>query len=164
MKGHSNGDDRALLHRLRMRLGKREPTTAELIHELADAVQTQLGQLHGEFREVREQAAFTEGIARLARLEEQVSTLQTLTDGMHTRLNKLRRDMGRPWTLAQSEPEPEFLDLANEVHEHGTTGLPVERLYVLWQAAKNVRALPGSAAEIGAFRGGSAYFIARALQ
>jgi O-methyltransferase len=101
---------------------------------------------------------------RLDRMDEQLSQLQTSAEGLHTRLTKLRKDMGRPWSLANCEPEPEFLELAREVHEHATTGLEVERLYVLWQVAKNVRGLPGSAAEVGTYRGGSAYFIARSLK
>ena len=52
--------------------------------------------------------------------------------------------------------------LADEVHAHGRTLLGDDRLYVIWQAIRNVHRLGLAAAEVGSFRGGSAYFIASA--
>jgi O-methyltransferase len=60
-------------------------------------------------------------------------------------------------------PGPAFFALADPVCETKRTLLGYDRLYVFWQAIRNVASLPGSAAEIGSFRGGSAYFIASAF-
>jgi hypothetical protein len=139
----------------------RPPTTAELIEQLAESLQKQLEDLRELVR--HESAEVASKVERLDGVEEQVVALRSMVEGMHTRMSKLRRDLGRPWTLAQCEPEQEFIDLARLVHDHGTTGLGDERLYVLWQAAKNVRHLVGAAVEVGTYRGGSAYFIAAAL-
>lgn len=38
-----------------------------------------------------------------------------------------------------------------------------DRLWILWQAARNTAGLDGAAAEIGTYRGGSAAFLSRAL-
>jgi hypothetical protein len=46
---------------------------------------------------------------------------------------------------------------------HKRTLLGYDRLYVLWQAARNAAAVPGSVAEIGSYRGGSAHFIAKSF-
>ena len=53
-----------------------------------------------------------------------------------------------------------FLELATPVIQTGRTLLNFDRLYVFWQAIRNVAELGGAAAEIGSFKGGSAYFIA----
>jgi len=60
-------------------------------------------------------------------------------------------------------PGPAFFALADPVMEARRTLLGYDRLYVFWQAVRNVASMPGIAAEIGSFRGGSAYFIASAF-
>ena len=60
-------------------------------------------------------------------------------------------------------PDEEFFALADEVIRRKRTLLGYDRLYVLWQAVRNVATVPGSAAEIGSYRGGSAYFIAKSF-
>lgn len=60
--------------------------------------------------------------------------------------------------------EPGFSEVADEVLGEGRTLLGHNRLLVLWQAIRNTARLTGSLAEIGTYRGGSARFIARALQ
>ena len=50
--------------------------------------------------------------------------------------------------------------LAQEVKSHGRTMLAQKRLWTLWQCVGNVADLDGCAAEVGSYRGGSAYFIA----
>jgi O-methyltransferase len=57
-----------------------------------------------------------------------------------------------------------FTALAEEVKAHGRTMLARKRLWTLWQCVGNVAPLDGGAAEIGTFRGGSAYFIAAAFR
>ncbi len=60
-------------------------------------------------------------------------------------------------------PGPEFFELADPVVQTQRTLLGYDRLYVFWQAVQNVETVPGEVAEIGTYRGGSAYFIASAL-
>jgi O-methyltransferase len=59
-------------------------------------------------------------------------------------------------------PDEAFFALADEVI-HKRTLLGYDRLYVLWQAVRNVAMLPGSVAEIGSYRGGSAHFLAKSF-
>lgn len=60
-------------------------------------------------------------------------------------------------------PGPEFFELADPVVQTQRTLLGYDRLYVFWQAIQNVETVPGEVAEVGTYRGGSAYFIASAL-
>jgi predicted O-methyltransferase YrrM len=59
--------------------------------------------------------------------------------------------------------DEQFLALAREVRAHGRTMLAHKRLWILWQCIGNVAPLAGSAAEVGTYQGGSAYFIAAAF-
>ncbi|MGY1897942.1 TylF/MycF/NovP-related O-methyltransferase [Nocardia gipuzkoensis] len=52
-----------------------------------------------------------------------------------------------------------FLELYNEVSEH--TLLSPHHLFSLWQLARATNSIPGSVAEVGVFRGGSARLLAR---
>jgi len=60
-------------------------------------------------------------------------------------------------------PGSPFFALADPVVTTRRTLLGYDRLYVFWQAVRNTVRVPGSAAEIGSYRGGSAFFIASAL-
>ena len=62
------------------------------------------------------------------------------------------------------EAGPSFLVVANEVLAHRRTLMSLPRLHVLWQALHNSRYVPGDIAEVGVFRGGSSFFLARASQ
>lgn len=57
-----------------------------------------------------------------------------------------------------------FDALTRECAAEGRTLLGADRLYVLWQAARNASPLGLPAVEVGAFRGGTAAFLARALR
>src|SRR5262245_6182067 len=57
----------------------------------------------------------------------------------------------------------QFESLAKFVFGHGTTLLGRDRLWILWQGVRNTARLGGAAAEIGTYRGGSAYFLASAF-
>jgi len=57
-------------------------------------------------------------------------------------------------------PSPAFFELADPLVDTERTLLRYDALYVFWQAIHNVTAVPGQIAEIGAYRGGSAFFIA----
>jgi cephalosporin hydroxylase len=60
-------------------------------------------------------------------------------------------------------PGAEFFSLADAVITPRRTLLGYDRLYVFWQAISNLQHVPGGVVEVGAFRGGSAWFIASAL-
>jgi O-methyltransferase len=60
-------------------------------------------------------------------------------------------------------PSDAFVKLADLVMRRKRTLLGYDRLYVFWQAVGNLIDVPGAAAEIGSYRGGSAYFIASAF-
>lgn len=65
--------------------------------------------------------------------------------------------------LMAFRPDDPFFALADAVHAEKRTLLGLDRLYVLWQAARNVARVSGSVAEVGTYRGGSAWFLSRAL-
>jgi len=60
-------------------------------------------------------------------------------------------------------PEPAFFEIADEVVRPKKTLLGYDRLYVFWQVIHNVANISGDVAEIGSYRGGSAYFIAKSF-
>jgi O-methyltransferase len=130
---------------------ERSADLVELIEELCSRVRAQTAMLES-------------ATARIDRFEEELVDIHELTRRADARMNRLRRLLTRPPLLFHSEPEQEFVELLAEVQKHGTTSLGPDRLYVLWQAARNVRNLPGVAAEVGTYRGGSAYFMAKALR
>jgi len=53
-----------------------------------------------------------------------------------------------------------FGTLCDEAKKQDRTKLDRNRLWVLWETVRNAAPLDGAAAEVGAYRGGSAYFIA----
>lgn len=59
-------------------------------------------------------------------------------------------------------PDAAFFELADVVVVPKRTLLGYSRLYMFWQVMQNVARVPGAIAEIGTYKGGSAYFIARA--
>jgi hypothetical protein len=66
--------------------------------------------------------------------------------------------------LIDFREEAGFNALAGQVIAAGRTLLDYNRLLTLWHAARNVRGMPQAAAEVGTFRGGSAWFLAAALE
>jgi hypothetical protein len=77
----------------------------------------------------------------------------------HRRL-EAHRSIGDP---LEFRPGDVFFELADRVKRHKRTLLGYESLYVFWQAAGNLAGVPGAVAEIGSYRGGSAFFIASAF-
>ena len=61
-------------------------------------------------------------------------------------------------------PDAAFFSIADPVVQSGRTLLGYDRLYVFWQAIRNLQDLSGAVAEIGSFRGGSAWFIASSFK
>ena len=78
---------------------------------------------------------------------------------IHRSIEKYRRDED-PLAF---RPNAAFFALADPVVQSKRTLLGYDRLYVFWQAIQNLEGVPGAVAEIGTFRGGSAYFIASAF-
>ena len=78
---------------------------------------------------------------------------------IHRRMEKYRKGKD----AVAFRPDAAFFELADQVVRSERTLLGYDRLYVFWQAIRNLDGVPGAAAEIGAYRGGSAYFIASAL-
>jgi hypothetical protein len=60
-------------------------------------------------------------------------------------------------------PDDAFIDAAEPIVKSRRTLMAYDKLYVLWQAVRNVVGVPGAAAEIGSYRGGSAHLIAGAF-
>jgi hypothetical protein len=61
-------------------------------------------------------------------------------------------------------PDRDFRRLAKRIASDGRTLLGADRLFVLWQTARNAAPLGLPAAEVGSFRGGSARFLAEAFR
>jgi len=69
----------------------------------------------------------------------------------------------KAWKIVGTEEIPPFAEMAREVVSHNKTLLGYDRLYTLYQAiisVKNTSIQDGSIAEVGVYKGGSAYFIA----
>ncbi len=79
---------------------------------------------------------------------------------IHRPMDKYRKGK----SVMEFRPDADFFALADEVVRSGRTLLGYDRLYMFWQAIRNLTSVPGSVAEIGSFRGGSAFFIAGAFQ
>lgn len=70
--------------------------------------------------------------------------------------------LAKEWRYATTayRPTAAFFDAAEPIVKSRRTVMGYDKLYAIWQAVHNVARIPGAAAEIGAYRGGSAYFIA----
>lgn len=79
---------------------------------------------------------------------------------VHRETEKYRKNRNR----REWRPGPAFFEHADPVVQTQRTLLGFDRLYVFWQSARNLLDVPGEVAEIGSFRGGSAYFIASAFR
>jgi O-methyltransferase len=66
--------------------------------------------------------------------------------------------------MMEYRPDPEFFALADAVIEPERTLLGYDRLYVFWQAIRNLETVTGHAAEVGTYKGGGAFFIASAFR
>lgn len=77
-------------------------------------------------------------------------------------LSALARRVLRPSRASEKRlvGDEQFLALTSEVRAHGRTMLSHKRLWILWQCVGNAVPLDGAVAEVGSFRGGSAYFLA----
>jgi hypothetical protein len=80
--------------------------------------------------------------------------------GLEKEVALLRKRAGASGLHPRPYDDRAFLDVAGLVKGKGRTMLGRDRLWIFWQAVGNVAALDGAAAEIGTYRGGTAYFIA----
>jgi O-methyltransferase len=117
----------------------------------------------GRLRTARNEAAARERAAHRARAK-----LERQTESM-TRMKAELEAMRASYYLIGARKKLDlealdgFSDIARSVMEDGRTGMSYDRLYTLWQA---IEAAPpdAPAIEIGAYKGGSARFIADALK
>jgi O-methyltransferase len=79
---------------------------------------------------------------------------------VHRPMHKYRK--GRH--AREFRPDASFFEVADVVQASGKTLLGYDRLYTFWQAIRNLHSIPGQAAEVGSYRGGSAWFIASAFK
>jgi O-methyltransferase len=75
-------------------------------------------------------------------------------------LTGLRRQLWGEEDIRVTVRDPAFDVVVKTVFGHNRTMLGRDRLWVLWQAVRNVAGKGTAAAEVGTYRGGSAYFIA----
>lgn len=64
--------------------------------------------------------------------------------------------------LVQKTADPSFLKIASVIEPY--TILNREKLYFLWQLARQARVVPGEVGQVGVFRGGSARLLAEAFK
>jgi O-methyltransferase len=117
----------------------------------------------GRLRAARNEAARHERAAERARAK-----LQRQTESL-TRMKAELEAMRASYYLVGARKKLDlrelagFSDIARSVIDDGRTGMSYDRLYTLWQAVEG--APPDAPAiEIGAYKGGSARFIAEAFQ
>jgi hypothetical protein len=80
---------------------------------------------------------------------------------VETELTQLRKRIDRP-QFGKKIRDKDFLLIAGTVLAHEKTLMKQDRLWILWQAVRNTTGLGLPAAEVGSYRGGSAYFLAAA--
>jgi hypothetical protein len=108
--------------------------------------------------------------AMQTRLDEHVSAtelLPSLVGAIQNLQMRFSREL-REWRKLRSPlgwaDDAQFLAVAEPLLETRRTLLGYDRLYVLWQAVNNVARLSHAFAEVGSFRGGSAFFLASAFK
>jgi hypothetical protein len=113
----------------------------------------------------RQQRLLGDLAKQLRAVNERVTALEAGLERERQKRQDRERASGR--LLQQRRPllgdEP-FWHLARQVTDDSRTLLGFDRLYVLWQAARNAAPLGLAAVEVGAFRGGSALFLGSALK
>lgn len=85
------------------------------------------------------------------------SLLQPLLRPFGYRLINQKRRPARPWELDST-----FDELVSAVRDR--TLLSSDRLFYIYQYAQHARAIEGDVAEVGVYKGGSAYLLASVLR
>lgn len=120
-------------------------------------------------------AAVTEGQTEVERRLEQVGLSLKRATGADKRVlehvgtvsEQMKRLLGRLARVSLSfDPslDEAFVECVHPLVESRRTMLGYDRLFTLWQAARNVAPLGLPAVEIGTFRGGSAALVSQALR
>jgi len=124
----------------------------------ADEHAAAIGEVAAAVRDVERGLAAVVGAAATKRdLEAQFKRLRREFREEFREVRKLRNAMG-------AEADPAFLKIADQVLGASRTLLGYDRLFVLWQTVRNTAHLGLAAAEVGTFRGGSAFFLASAIE
>jgi O-methyltransferase len=97
---------------------------------------------------------------RLTRLESRLTHVQAR---LEHHLEREEEHAAAERSIAEPGFE-EFFALAKPIVASGRTLLDYGRLHVLWQAAMNAAGLGLPAVEVGAYRGGSAFFLASTMR
>lgn len=88
--------------------------------------------------------------------------LLALTDNAADYSVANKRHIAKPRDLGELPHGVMFNEAAGLVLRQGRTLMTMPRLHVLWQCVRSTLNVAGAVAEIGVFRGGSAYFLALA--
>jgi hypothetical protein len=100
----------------------------------------------------------------VALMSKEVALASEAVRRIEARLVFELRELRRVKNPMAAPNDAQFLELAEPILITRRTLLGYDRLYVIWQSIGNVRRLKLPAAEIGAYRGGSAFFIASAFR
>jgi O-methyltransferase len=113
----------------------------------------------------RQDRALADVVKQLRGLNARVSAVEGGLERDRQKRHDSERASGT--LLRQRRPllgDEAFWRLARRVTDDSRTLLGFDRLYVLWQASRNAAPLGLAAVEVGAFRGGSAFFLGGALR
>lgn len=100
----------------------------------------------------------------LRKFSQKVGLFVDLYRPNHVYVDRARFRDGAVSSLPADKTNEVFYQIAGDVINDGRTFLRFERLFVLWQAIRNVARLGLPAVEVGSYRGGSSYFIASAFR
>jgi hypothetical protein len=107
---------------------------------------------------------------KLSESREQVRELQETQERMARDAESLRQAREFPYYWGNAAKKIDirhmmpFGDVAGRVIRDSRTYLDFDRLYTLWQAVETLPATSHAIAEVGVYRGGSAWFVAEALR
>jgi hypothetical protein len=136
---------------------RRRHSTAYAVAELGRDLQANLATVGASVEKTRR------GTARVSeRIDSLEVRVQAVQQRLQAHLVEVEEEIAVRRARTENDYEP-FYAAARPVIEGGTTLLGYDRLRVLWQAVRNVAPLRLPAVEVGAYRGGSAEFIARAF-
>jgi hypothetical protein len=157
-------------------IGRQQQTLTALAETLA-RLEAQLAHVaeraEGDAASLR--SAVTDGQGEIERRLEQVGLSLKRVTGSEKRLfehvdtvaDQMKRLIGRLSRVSLSfDPslDEAFVTTAQPLVESRRTMLGHDRLFTLWQAARNVAPLGQPAVEVGTFRGGSAALVAQSLR
>jgi len=141
-----------------------------LLHDrfahLEKALATLGTQLQARFDDMREAIdnRRTDENASLDKFRESLKDVRGRSKGIEQDFKKLIGHLAQIGNAFDISLDDRFLDVAQPLMSSRRTMLGHDRLFTLWQAARNAARLNLAAAEIGAFRGGSAALLAQAMQ